>query len=665
MKTFLVLAFLFFLLGCSEGNCSHDYLPNEWEYSDLRVVDPSDISQATRDVIGFYYRDLGKNIEFRFDLLDLDPDTPTGLILAFNHGYPGTYQLPFGLRSANDWNQLLVLLPDGRIFFLDEKFQHIADTKVSVVRDTTLDAVVIKIDKAALINISPKTSVEIFSIGNDFLSFDELGPILLSGPPPEPIKVMIAFWNTFQSETPAQALRAWDGAHTGPASTRHGLKALLDAVEVSGIPVYLLDLRSHQHFSVLDFMGVLPRIQSLEAKGLIILPKNENIIFPTPYFKELTAEPDNLIFENSLSTVTRKSILETLQMPDRVIVLGGDFSKSAWVNKETIEKLLIYIKNHPWLVTISDKSILKIQVVEESKASDFRISIIQERIKLLPNNQIKKIIQNLISFFLNLGNDEEKELQRQYLGQLGHLLAILEWSKNPKEITDCTSDLDWDYDPECLLATKTTVAVIEPTGGYISFAFTLNSGEFHQIIGPSFQLITGLSDPIEWDLSRGIGADPKVIPGAFVNSNRKWTVYSPVQLSPGSITLINYETETQKTFTALEDGYLFHYVGIDVNHLLFPVILDPWVMEYQGWGDFYKVTSNLSNWRWELNDKIKLDIQSSEPIEIHTFKDSYEFILMPEQPSFAYPEGHFLPFPLALAKIQIDGEVTIRLKVTH
>ena len=41
--------------------------------------------------------------------------------------------------------------------------------------------------------------------------------------------LLMAFSDVFDATTPAQTLRRWDGAHTGPYGERHGLHPLLDA----------------------------------------------------------------------------------------------------------------------------------------------------------------------------------------------------------------------------------------------------------------------------------------------------------------------------------------------------------------------------------------------------------------------------------------------------
>jgi hypothetical protein len=84
--------------------------------------------------------------------------------------------------------------------------------------------------------------------------------------------ILVAFWDAFPVTTPAQALRLWDGAHTGPLGQRHGLKYILDAARQYGVPVALLDLKNPASLAALDFMGNVPEVQDLYARGLLILP---------------------------------------------------------------------------------------------------------------------------------------------------------------------------------------------------------------------------------------------------------------------------------------------------------------------------------------------------------------------------------------------------------
>jgi hypothetical protein len=113
----------------------------------------------------------------------------------------------------------------------------------------------------------------------------------------------VALWNTFPAYTPAQALKNWDGAHTGPDSSRHGLRHLLDAVDSSDIPVVLLDLKYPAWLAALDMTGGLSRIQYLEKKRLIILP----VVMPLD-LPELSGDNlPNWVFSSALEYSLGKS----------------------------------------------------------------------------------------------------------------------------------------------------------------------------------------------------------------------------------------------------------------------------------------------------------------------------------------------------------------------
>ena len=96
---------------------------------------------------------------------------------------------------------------------------------------------------------------------------------------PNPIRAPAAnFLRHLRSPFPAEALRSWDGAHTGPHGERHGLKHLLDAVEEYQIPTVLLDLKEPENLSALDAMGILPQIDALANNSLLILPESEQML---------------------------------------------------------------------------------------------------------------------------------------------------------------------------------------------------------------------------------------------------------------------------------------------------------------------------------------------------------------------------------------------------
>lgn len=98
---------------------------------------------------------------------------------------------------------------------------------------------------------------------------DEIVPTALSAPAPAPAQVALIFWNVMPASTPAQALRRWDGAHTGPVGQRHGLKHLLNAASQAGLPITLLDALTPQALAALELLGQVDTLRGLQQQGLV------------------------------------------------------------------------------------------------------------------------------------------------------------------------------------------------------------------------------------------------------------------------------------------------------------------------------------------------------------------------------------------------------------
>ena len=91
-------------------------------------------------------------------------------------------------------------------------------------------------------------------------------------PPGQRAPIIVAFWEAFPVTTPAQALRRWDGAHTGPLGDRHGLLHILEGARRYSVPVALLDIKNPASLAALNFMGHVPVLQNLSGRSLLILP---------------------------------------------------------------------------------------------------------------------------------------------------------------------------------------------------------------------------------------------------------------------------------------------------------------------------------------------------------------------------------------------------------
>jgi hypothetical protein len=273
LAVFLGLA----LAGCRPAQVAS---PNEaWDYTDLRALAEIGPNRASLDLIALYTRLAGSDRQVRLDLLDLSFDPDSDFYLALDWRPGGTRSLPLDAEAGLDWDLLLVLPVRGQPYALapagpgEETFSPFPALIPRIARIPWQDMVVVSFNPNALPGIERGFSVQVFSASaNQTTPADSLGPVRSEARPPRRAPVMLAFWNTFPAYTPAQVLRRWDGAHTGPFGGRHGLHVLVEAARQARVPVMLLDLKTPEALSALDYLGGLSEIRELAGKGFLILP---------------------------------------------------------------------------------------------------------------------------------------------------------------------------------------------------------------------------------------------------------------------------------------------------------------------------------------------------------------------------------------------------------
>src|SRR5574341_1165422 len=276
--TFLTLApALGMIRGVFTNSVAED---TSWSYADLRVLDPPDTPDPTQDIIAAYvrasHRSTGfkglfdyqhkgssEEIQIRLDFLDLDIRNGGDVYLALDHQPGGPQALPGGNKSQINWDTLIILPIYGPIQALDNQNHAVPNLSIHAVRDPILDTLVLSLDASKLTGAMAGVRVQVFvTIPGTEEIVDTLNPFRISDFPPEIAALLFIFWNTFPAYTPAQSLRRWDGAHTGPLGGRHGLYNLLRAARNYEIPLALLDLKSPASLSALDYVGGLPLVRA-------------------------------------------------------------------------------------------------------------------------------------------------------------------------------------------------------------------------------------------------------------------------------------------------------------------------------------------------------------------------------------------------------------------
>jgi hypothetical protein len=70
-----------------------------------------------------------------------------------------------------------------------------------------------------------------------------------------------------------------------------------------------------------------------------------------------------------------------------------------------------------------------------------------------------------------------------------------------------------------------------------------------------------------------------------------------------------------------------------------------------------------NGWSWELNSGLKVQLLTDNNMNLESFLDSRSFFDRPEDPNLDYPPGHTLPFPLALVKIPVQGNLNLQFNI--
>ena len=693
----LAVSILLSMVSCIPSEINRD-----WSYADLRLLDPLDNTPTpSTDILAVYDRNIGYDLEIRIDLLDI-PVTPD-------------YDLHLELATPS--GDLAIFIPaNGQPNITPAQ----SGIKVRVVRDPALDTVTVRLNRFAI--SQPFTFQVATFVSGDSTPADETAPVRSDGQPPlEHASLLLAFWDTYPVATPAQALRHWDGAHSGPRGERHGLTQIIDNAAQYHFPLALLDLKTPSSLAALNYMGVLQQIQTLSNQGLLILPDvsfgepaqtalgfsrhaaagfglpaSQFVYSPafnlqTTYDGQfipledpthlsrsgdtrlipLPAPADSQATEDGPSLDVRRQLVMAVFSgdPSRLVVLGGDLPLSTWGNEDMAAPTFAWLAGHPWIQPLTGEDLLtfpltshtNLPTVEGAPAqTEGGTSTILAELISAPNNSITTSAWQTWFMLTAPTSDEQlRLLHLNYMGQIGELLAAARWAEDPSVQVDCSHDLNGDGKPECILSSRSFYAILDPRGGTLLDLFYLDAEGPHQMVGPSSQFTVGLSDPSVWHLELGEAADPAVILGAFSDDREIWNVTIPENAAALSFT--SMDGTRKKTYSLAEDGINVTYRGFGSVEVNIPLAVDPQAFYFGP--TQYQFTSSAGEWIWGLFNGLQLKVTTNGVLSAQNFIDSSQFLPGPENPDQTYPEGHYLPFPLSVVTVQSSTDFNVRLSI--
>jgi len=412
-------------------------------------------------------------------------------------------------------------------------------------------------------------------------------------------------------------------------------------------------------------------------------------VVPVPGYGSSTGSPEQAT-SSGPSLETRQALINTALANNQntsdsspILVLGGELPGSSWGIPQLARATFRYINNRPWIkpvsandlpfetpdplpetFTITDPDLLVSDPTEE----ELLTQLVDDLESIPPNNLTTAAWQAIMSLYAPVypTSSTLPSLRAGYLGQAGALVSAARWAHDPLSQADCTSDLDYDGLPECILASNTLYTIIEIENSALTYTFYLDQdGGAHQLIAPSSQFITGLSDPTRWDPGTGLGADPAVIDGAFVGPSNP----DKVQIDNGYLTFSWRDSNIEsKTYRLLEEGIRIEYVtpeGIEPTNTHLPLALDPWRRFESGWAEAYRPEEGRENLSWEIEPGVYVTVHSSALVTLHSFIDSLDLLSSPEDPNRDYPAGHFTPFPMVILELFSEGDFYTQIDISH
>ena len=664
-----------------------------WTAEDLRLLDPVDAEPSAPDILAVYTRAAGSDVQIRIDLLDSGQHGTANGHLELHLTWPGrelTVHLPFdGAPSVTppDPNLVPRLVFDPVLSTLTVSFnRQDLPEPFELQVDAYLDGASQPEDRTAWVRSDGE-------------------------PPSSRARVLLAFWDDLPALTPLQALRSWDGAHTGPNGGRHGLNLLVSAAAQNHIPIALLDLKTPASLAALDFLGRTKRIQALAATGELLLPdaawsspgtaalalsresaagfglpaspfvyaadgslqggaqaqfidlpdayrlgrSGATLLIPLPI-----TDPAQVGTNGPYPTLTATLIAAALSDdPARLVVLGGDVAQSAWADGDTAAATFAWLAGHPWVHALTGAELLTFPVVPGNSPTAPPAAHQGQAAALadLPHNPLGTASAlNLLTMNAPVGGDLEQALRNQYAKQVVNLEMAAGWAAQPKTRVGCALQANaWNGIspwPDCVLANDRFYAQFEPMGGRLIGLYYRDASGGHQLVAPTSQFAVGLSDPSTWGILLGEQADPGVIPGAFADTTVPWVQYRP-SVQGATLTLTSPDGRTVKTFTLTESGLQVTIQAPGALSLKVPLVVDP--------ADFYLGPSDLrgsltaGTWTFGPTGGPQVVVRSDAGLSAATFSEARASLADPEDPNANYPSGIHLPFPVSVVTLTGDG----------
>lgn len=698
------------LTGCTflpTNNLQKQGADITWHEGLLRIIDPADASNPGTDIIAIFSSQLQDSLYFRIDFLD-NPDP--SLILHVN-----LYETPDQDADAGLDDVSLSFQPGKDIGVLAQELS--GEVEVSLLEKGD-DWLSFRIKGDGLLT---KHYAKVITVRDGGI-LDETDQFDLQKTA-RPAYLFLSFYHTLNTDTPAQTLRSWDGAHTGPSGSRFGLRYLLEAASEYQVPITLLDIKQPSSLVALDQLAGLPLIRELASQNLLFLPESvygdpsahEQLLWqsqqsglqygfpvvnaafgpitrsfsgyqvyfyasktvPAPVYSStsyrlvpLPVSPQVDMIEKTGFSVPALQILVKAgadQEPTWIASFGGDFQDTLWGDPIAAANTMEYISTHPWIHPLTSIDLFSIPAKSTSDFNQFCTDLIctSENSQEIPGDEYTTWRTSILPQLVQLQPSPLTDTAWQLYGRITNpesntVFSLLKW-KYRSTLEKLVLAAGWANQPYELQACYES----SPQDYCI-----LANYRFLAVISPETAGLIMLFARQNNQVTQVVAPYSQHMAGLSDPSAWKMDTANPdpALIESGfSLEEVDMVTASPNTITfwgstsRKEIAYTLDEDSLQVNITsLDPAVYSlPLLGTLAGSGNEYSFYSHQSNDRISQSP-LEVEISGASGVDYSSVYDNPELLTLPEDPNLAYPKGYYLPYPFSVLQIHAEKDVVIK-----
>ncbi len=397
-------------------------------------------------------------------------------------------------------------------------------------------------------------------------------------------------------------------------------------------------------------------------------------LIPLPASVYAQTDQTKILNREGLTRAAKVNLVRAAINPENaeIIIWGGSLPESPWADNATASAAFSWLASHPWVQTLDLNALKNQQALQILPNTEFPCADLlctpqsgPSLLNALNNSLYPPTETEVVERMLQIADEDLRDLayeaylnimqptrdpallQQQAIdfGKIGYLLSAADWLQNPQKIAACTADVNWDNQPECILADSSWFTIIEPQGARLVFAMQNLKSPIILISPPEYQ--SGWMQLNELNRQQ---------PGLGISQGEA-VRFTPVVNQMG----IDFSNADQQIRFQLAAGEIeIQAQNFTAGQMIIPLSL----IEPAAGSIKLQPACSHQDLAWQcLQHRVSLQMAPPETVQITSADDSTPWMNSPEDPDRAYPPGHYLPYPFNRVNLTLKDNITLKLIV--